>query len=174
MSSSPLRQQAAETPPALPADHVSVKFPPPSPQLSSMRSPWRGSTALLQPLVTPAGYTRPYKPLTRRPPGCLTLLCNTRPCPTSLKMLIGSQKDSALSPLLPSVHDALHSPQRPSYISLTASLGIFCLASPRCSISSSRAAANARNPDVVHSAFLRIHLLPTAVLRRVVRRGSVW
>lgn len=32
-----------------------------------------------------------------------------------------------------------------------------------------RAAADARNADAVHSDFLRIHLLPTAVFRRLMQ-----
>eukprot|EP00177_Eucheuma_denticulatum_P002066 GFKZ01003695.1.p1 GENE.GFKZ01003695.1~~GFKZ01003695.1.p1 ORF type:complete len:345 (+),score=3.40 GFKZ01003695.1:241-1275(+) len=75
--------------------------------------------------------------------------------------------------LFPSVHDVLHTSLRPS--------GIFdrilasCL--PDLAILLIRlfqAASNAHNPDAVHIAFLRIHFLPTAILRRLLRGEPGW
>eukprot|EP00177_Eucheuma_denticulatum_P004950 GFKZ01008997.1.p1 GENE.GFKZ01008997.1~~GFKZ01008997.1.p1 ORF type:complete len:123 (-),score=1.71 GFKZ01008997.1:466-834(-) len=75
------------------------------------------------------------------------------------------------SPSPPSVHDALNSPHRPTDIFdriLTSCIQDLS----NLLILHFRAASHAWRDGAIHTAFLRVHLLPTAVLRRRLRGES--
>ena len=80
--------------------------------------------------------------------------------------------DSSPQPL-PSVHDALHSPLRPDDIVDRIPLPArhsFTILLIRLVLTAARTQA----PDRAHAALLRLHLLPTAVLRRLLRGEPGW